>query len=127
MKLGTVKNYPRRKIWVVLARNKETGELASLGYYGRYNKVTHKNSTTTRPFYVEDSTMLPLKFSKASYRELEAYVLKKAANVSTMYRLKDTWEVFISRVGSVKCPVRPSHNFNYKPRQPIQLTLKEKK
>lgn len=127
MKLGTIKNYPRRKIWVVLARNKETGELASLDYSGRYARVTHTRSTIARPFYVEDSTMLPLKFSKTSYRELEAYVLKKAANVSTMYRLKDTWEVFISRVGSVKCPVRPSYNFNYKSRQPIYLTLKENK
>jgi hypothetical protein len=108
MKRGTKRNYPRRKTWVVLARDETAGLLAVLTPGGKFNIVGE--NTIAKGYYLSDRDIeyyLPLQFSKEAYRELESSKVQKALYLTKpgSVRLGANWKVFIARLGSSKCPV----------------------
>ena len=107
MRRRTAKNYPRRKAWVVLAKNTE-GVLAVLTQSGRFIKLREGKELSPRLFTVSDIDLAyynTKKFSKAAYKTTEYKSVLRAERQAELATLAAGWEVFIARLGSAKCPV----------------------
>lgn len=107
MRRRTAKNYPRRKAWVVLAKN-IYGILAVLTPSGKFIKLREGGELSPRLFTVSDKDLAyynPKKFRKAAYKATESKSVMHAERQVALTTLVDGWEVFIARLGSAKCPV----------------------
>lgn len=102
----TAKEFPKRRYYVVLLRNKKTGMLCAYDDTKTVLSASHVMLFTTRiPYQAKNG-----KFSIKEYRRPDGYSGHEQAT-KTMKRLQekgnaDLYEMFVSRVGSKKCPIK---------------------
>lgn len=105
-------DYTRERCWVLLSRNKKTGEI--LGQteesFGMRWSRTHVN--VIRPylsmtFSKQFSKQRNQKFSRAAYNKAcSEYINKRQKLLREQQRDTDTHERFYARVGSKNCPIK---------------------